>query len=55
MTAFLVVNRGSNAATKRENSLEDWGSFLHLLWLEKTALNPVNPEFYSDAKRGSQA
>jgi hypothetical protein len=52
--AQLIVRRGPNktpaAATVQENTIQDWDSFLHSLWLEKMA---ANPGFYSDAKGGS--
>ena len=47
--ALLVVKRGplsQAAATKRENTLQDWDDLLHSLWLQKMALNP----FYQDAR-----
>ena len=44
--AQLVVKRGPTAATAKENTIQDWDSFLHSLWLEKMT---ANPEFYSDA------
>jgi hypothetical protein len=48
----LTVRRGPNpaAATKRENTIQDWDSLFYSLWLEEMALNPG---FYSDVKGGS--
>jgi hypothetical protein len=46
--ALLVVRRGpAAAATKERNTLPDWDSFLHSLWLQKMA---VDPDLYFDAK-----
>jgi hypothetical protein len=47
MAALLVVKRGPNAATKRENILRDWDSLLHSIWIQKMVLNP---NLYDDAK-----
>jgi hypothetical protein len=45
--ALIVIKREPAAATKKENSLQDWNSFLHSLWLEKMA---ANPGLFLDAK-----
>jgi hypothetical protein len=47
--ALLVVKRGPTAAaaTKQENNLQDWDSFLYSIYLQKMA---ANPDLYDDAK-----